>query len=61
MFEPLLATMRELGCMGLVMSADPDDGPLFGSVRAAPLPPGRGILVTRGGPQQVQVSWSPPP
>lgn len=61
MFEPLLARMRELGCMGLVMSAEPDDGPLFGSVRPAPLPPGRGVLVTRGDLQRVQVSWSPPP
>jgi S-DNA-T family DNA segregation ATPase FtsK/SpoIIIE len=61
MFDPLLAGLRELGCMAFVMSADPEDGPLIGSVRPTPLPPGRGTLVTRGGAQQVQVSWSPPP
>jgi S-DNA-T family DNA segregation ATPase FtsK/SpoIIIE len=61
MFEPLLAGLRELGCMGLMMSADPEEGPLIGSVRPTPLPPGRGTLVTRGRAQQVQVSWSPPP
>jgi S-DNA-T family DNA segregation ATPase FtsK/SpoIIIE len=61
MFDPLLAGLRELGCMAFVMSADPEDGPLIGSVRPTPLPPGRGTLVTRGGAQRVQVSWSPPP
>jgi S-DNA-T family DNA segregation ATPase FtsK/SpoIIIE len=61
MFEPLLAGLRELGCMGLMMSADPEEGALIGSVRPTPLPAGRGTLVTRGCAQRVQVSWSPPP
>ena len=61
MFEPLLAGLRDLGCMGLVMSGRPEEGALLGSVRPAPLPPGRGVLVTRtGGEQRVQVAWSPP-
>jgi S-DNA-T family DNA segregation ATPase FtsK/SpoIIIE len=61
-YEPLLAALRDLGCMGLMMSAKPDEGSLIGSVRPMPLPPGRGTLVTRaGGEQLIQVVWSPPP
>jgi S-DNA-T family DNA segregation ATPase FtsK/SpoIIIE len=59
-YEPLLAALRDLGCMGLMMSGNPDEGPLIGSARPTPLPPGRGTLVTRsGGEQLVQVAWSP--
>jgi DNA segregation ATPase FtsK/SpoIIIE, S-DNA-T family len=61
LFEPLLAGLRDLGCLGLMMSGRPDDGTLLGSGRPARLPPGRGVLVTRGGDEQlVQVAWSPP-
>jgi ESX secretion system protein EccC len=62
MFEPLLAALRDLGCMALMMSGQPDDAAQFGFGRAARLPPGRGVLVGRAGDQQlVQVAWSPPP
>ena len=62
LFEPLLAAVRDLGCTGLILSARPDEGALLGSVRPGPRPPGRGVLVTRGGDEQlVQVAWSPPP
>lgn len=62
MFEALLVELRDFGCLGLMMSASPEDGPLFGCVPASPLPPGRGVLITRGGNRQlVQVAWSPPP
>ncbi len=62
LFEPLLAGMREIGCMGLMMSARPDEGSLFGSGRPARLPAGRGVLVTHAGDEQVvQVGWSPEP
>jgi DNA segregation ATPase FtsK/SpoIIIE, S-DNA-T family len=61
-FEPLLAGLRDLGCMTLMMSGRPDEGALWGSSRPARLPPGRGVLITRGGDEQVvQVAWSPPP
>lgn len=60
MFEPLLASLRDFGCMALMMSGRPDEGALFGSRPAVPLPPGRGVLVTRPGAEQVvQVAWSP--
>jgi S-DNA-T family DNA segregation ATPase FtsK/SpoIIIE len=62
MFDPLLARLRDLGCMGLTMSASPDEGVLLGSVRPTPQPPGRGTLTRRGQPNQVvQVSWTDPP
>jgi DNA segregation ATPase FtsK/SpoIIIE, S-DNA-T family len=61
LFEPLLAGLRDLGCTGLMMSGRADEGALLGSARPAPLPPGRGILVTRSGDEQlIQVAWSPP-
>jgi ESX secretion system protein EccC len=62
MFEPLLAGLREVGCVALMMSGSPDEGLLIESVRPSRLPPGRGTLITRrGGPQLVQVAWSSPP
>ncbi|OSC42972.1 type VII secretion protein EccCa [Mycobacterium decipiens] len=61
LFEPVLASLGDLGCPVLLMSGRPEDGALFGSTRSTPLPPGRGILVTRTGDEQlVQVAWSPP-
>lgn len=62
LYEPLLAGLRDLGCVGLMMSGGPDDGPLLGTGRPAPLPPGRGTLVDRiHGEQRIQVGWSPSP
>ena len=62
LFEPLLAALRDLGCMGMAMSGRADEGVLLGSRPTGPLPPGRGTLITRpGGEQVVQVAWSPPP
>lgn len=60
MYDPLLAELRDLGCMGLLMSANPDEGPLIGSVRPSSLPVGRATLITRNNRQLVQVAWSPP-
>ena len=61
MFDPVLARLRDLGCMGLMMSASPDEGVLLGSVRPSQLLPGRGTLVTRSHPDQlIQVAWSDP-
>jgi S-DNA-T family DNA segregation ATPase FtsK/SpoIIIE len=62
MFEPLLAGLRDFGCMALVMSGCADEGALFGSRRPVRLPPGRGVLISRAGDEQlVQVAWIPPP
>lgn len=62
MFDPVLGRLRDLGCMGLMMSAGPDEGVLLGSARPAELPAGRGTLVRRGYPDQlIQVAWTEPP
>ncbi|OFJ50793.1 type VII secretion protein EccCa [Mycolicibacterium grossiae] len=62
MFDPVLSRLRDLGAAGFAMSARPDEGPLFGSVRPAAQPPGRGTLVRPGHPDQlVQVAWTDPP
>lgn len=59
MFDPFLARLRDMGAMGLMMSASPDEGMLLGSVRPCALPPGRGILIARGHPDQlIQVAWA---
>lgn len=61
MFEPLLASLRDLGCASLMMSGCPAEGASFGSTAQLRLPPGRGILTTRTGEDElVQVAWSPP-
>ncbi len=62
MYEPLLGGLRDAGCMTLLMSGNPDEGLTIEQVRASPMPPGRGTLITRrGSPQLIQVGWSPPP
>jgi S-DNA-T family DNA segregation ATPase FtsK/SpoIIIE len=60
MFDPVLARMREVGCMGLMMRASPEEGVLLGTVRPSPQPPGRGTLITRSGERVVQVGWVTP-
>ncbi|GFG51978.1 type VII secretion protein EccC [Mycolicibacterium agri] len=61
LFDPVLSRLRDLGCMGLMMSASPDEGVLLGSVRPSPLPPGRGTFIRRSHADElVQVAWSDP-
>ncbi|OBH07475.1 MULTISPECIES: type VII secretion protein EccCa [unclassified Mycobacterium] len=62
LFEPLLTGLRDLGCMTLTMSGRPDESTPWGAGRPQRLPPGRGVLATRAGDDQlVQVAWVPPP
>jgi S-DNA-T family DNA segregation ATPase FtsK/SpoIIIE len=62
MFDPVLARLRDLGAMGLMMSASPDEGVLLGSVRPSAQPPGRGTLIMRGHSDQlIQVAWTDAP
>jgi len=59
-FEPFLQRLRELGSQGLIMSGDPQEGPLIGDRKAEPLPPGRGYLVRRRRTSLVQVVHAAP-
>lgn len=61
LYEPLLSGLRDFGCMGLMMSGRAEDGVLLAAHPVGPLPPGRGVLITRPGVEQVvQVGWATP-
>ncbi|MER5744874.1 type VII secretion protein EccCa [Streptomyces sp. NPDC002225] len=47
LYESFLQRVMELGTQGLMLSGDPAEGDVLGSVRPRPMPPGRGVLVTR--------------
>ena len=60
LYEPVIQRLRELSSPGLVLSGDRDEGPLIGTVRPGPQPPGRGWLVTRkDGARLVQLAHLP--
>jgi len=44
--DPIIGRLKDLSCHGLVMSGTKDEGQLFG-YRPQPMPPGRGMLVSR--------------
>ena len=46
MMDPIIGRLKDLSCNGLVMSGTKEEGALFG-YRAQPMPPGRGMLVSR--------------
>ncbi|RSS60588.1 type VII secretion protein EccCa [Streptomyces sp. WAC07061] len=47
MYEPFMQRIKELGAQGVVLSGDPAEGDLLGTVRSRPMPPGRGHYVSR--------------
>lgn len=57
--DPIIAKMRESISPGLVMSGSKDEGTMFGDVKASPMPPGRGTLVTRAFKGLVQAAYRP--
>ncbi|WP_405013276.1 type VII secretion protein EccCa [Kitasatospora sp. NBC_01539] len=61
LFEPVMQRMRELGGQGLLLSGDKNEGALLGTVKPQPLPPGRGVFVSRriAAGQTVQTGWLP--
>jgi S-DNA-T family DNA segregation ATPase FtsK/SpoIIIE len=60
LYEPVLQRLKELGAQGIVLSGSRDEGALLGGVRPQPMPPGRGVLVTRRrGSSTVQTGWLP--
>jgi S-DNA-T family DNA segregation ATPase FtsK/SpoIIIE len=46
-YEPFIQRMTELGAQGLVLAGDPSEGDLIAGVRPRPMPPGRGVFVSR--------------
>lgn len=62
LFDSVLTELRQVGCIGVMMSASPEEGVLLGSVRPSALPPGRAIVSRRAAPDRlVQVAWSDVP
>ncbi|MGW4774458.1 type VII secretion protein EccCb [Nocardia sp. NPDC004278] len=60
-YDPVINRLRELGSEGLVMSGSREEGALIGDVRPSPLPPGRGVFVTRSrATELVQICDVPP-
>ncbi|MGG8406483.1 type VII secretion protein EccC, partial [Streptomyces sp. 12297] len=59
-YEPFVQRVKELGAQGVVLSGDRNEGDILGSVRARPMPPGRGVFVSRKrGNPLVQLGWLP--
>lgn len=59
--EPIIQSLRDLGSPGLLLSGNPDEGPLLDRVRPVPALPGRARLVRRGEqPAVMQVAWTDP-
>jgi DNA segregation ATPase FtsK/SpoIIIE, S-DNA-T family len=46
MMDPILGRMKDLSCNALIMSGTKEEGALFG-YKAQPLPPGRGMFISR--------------
>ncbi|MFI9261375.1 type VII secretion protein EccCa [Streptomyces sioyaensis] len=60
-FDPVTRRLKELGATGIILSGDPDEGPLIGNTRAMAMPPGRAQLVTpRQRPRIIQTGWYAP-
>lgn len=61
LYEPVMQRMRELGGQGVILSGNKDEGALLGTVKPQPLPPGRGVFVSRRitSGQMVQTGWLP--
>jgi S-DNA-T family DNA segregation ATPase FtsK/SpoIIIE len=61
LYDPVLQRLRELEMPGLLLSGSRDEGPLFGTTRPGPQPPGRGTLVRRSdGANVIQTAWLDP-
>ncbi|MFJ9040020.1 type VII secretion protein EccCa [Streptomyces sp. NPDC102406] len=46
-YEAFMQRIKELGAQGVVLAGDPAEGDLLGGVRPRPMPPGRGVFVSR--------------
>jgi S-DNA-T family DNA segregation ATPase FtsK/SpoIIIE len=57
LYEPFVTQVKELGAQGLILSGDPNEGFLLGTVKPAHQPPGRGTLVTRRSTRGIQLGY----
>lgn len=46
-YESFMQRIQELGAQGVLLSGDPNEGDIIGNVRPRPMPPGRGIFISR--------------
>ncbi|MGW1138528.1 FtsK/SpoIIIE domain-containing protein, partial [Streptomyces zhihengii] len=46
-YEAFMQRMMELGAQGVLLSGDPTEGDVLGGVRMRPMPPGRGVFISR--------------
>ncbi|GAB3854816.1 type VII secretion protein EccC [Nocardioides maradonensis] len=61
LYDPVLRTLLDLGHPGLLLSGDPEEGPLIGGLRPVRAVPGRARLVSRDGPPTgLQLGWTEP-
>ncbi|WP_103342431.1 type VII secretion protein EccCa [Amycolatopsis sp. CA-126428] len=61
MYDPIIGKLKEIAAPGMVMNGSRDEGALVGNIKAGPMPPGRGNMLTRKyGKQLIQVSWIQP-
>ncbi|GAB2761133.1 type VII secretion protein EccC [Nocardioides salsibiostraticola] len=59
LYEPVIQSLRDLAMPGLMLSGNPDEGPLLGNLRPQAAPAGRGRLVTRDrGVEALQMAWT---
>ncbi|UQA91419.1 type VII secretion protein EccCa [Streptomyces halobius] len=60
-FDPVTRRLKELGATGIILSGEPDEGPLIANTKAMAMPPGRAQLVTpRQRPRIIQIGWYAP-
>ncbi|MFJ1993308.1 type VII secretion protein EccCa [Streptomyces sp. DASNCL29] len=59
-YEQFIQRFKELGAQGVLLSGPSSEGELLANVKARPLPPGRGMLVSRRGDASlIQTAWLP--
>jgi S-DNA-T family DNA segregation ATPase FtsK/SpoIIIE len=61
LFDPVLGKLKEIASPGLIGNGSKDEGALLAKVKPGPMPPGRGMMVSRKtGEQLIQVAWIQP-
>lgn len=61
MYDKVLQRLTDLGTTGILLSGNPNEGPLLGRVKPQPAPPGRAQVVSRDrGLFTAQLAWVPP-